>query len=475
MASEATRPRVVLYNPQAVFYTLPLALVAVGSHLDRRRYDVQIIDARITPDAHQRLAAAAVGALCVGVTVLTGAPIRDALAASRAVKAAAPEVPVVWGGWHPSMFPAECLAEPAVDITVQAQGEVTFAELVDRLAAGQDAAGCAGSAYRSAAGRVVRNPPRPLADLNTLAPQDYGLLAVPQYYELKGRRQLDYISSQGCYFRCAFCADPFVYQRQWTGLAPERIGEELQHWQQRFHFDDVNFQDETFFTRLERVAAVAEEFLRRDLRVTWAATMRADQGHRMSDEQWALCKRSGLRRVLVGVESGSQAMMDRIQKDIKLEWVYEVAERARRHQVAVQFPFIVGFPGETPDDVAASLAVAKRLRQQSPLFTTPIFYFKPYPGTSITSQAVADGYQLPRTLEEWQDFDFVGSRGPWVSPQVYRRVEAFKFYSEVAYGPRSLRSRLFGAVARWRCHHDRYGLALEQRLAELVWRPARLA
>src|SRR6185295_10098977 len=177
-----------------------------------------------------------------------------------------------------------------------------------------------------------------------------------------------YISSQGCAFRCAFCADPFVYDRKWVGLAPERIGVEVEALWRRYRFDDLSFQDETYFTYAPRVAAVAEEFLGRSLPITWAATMRADQGARLPEEVMATCRRSGLRRVLIGVESGSQETIDRIKKDIKLEQVFVSAEKCLRHGVNVIFPFIVGFPGESPGSVQASLDVAKRLRAMSPGF-----------------------------------------------------------------------------------------------------------
>ena len=80
------RRSVVLYNPQAVFFTMPLGLLAVGSALDPSRYSVRIIDARLEANPHEALVAAAEDAVCVGIGVLTGAPIHDALAASRAVK-----------------------------------------------------------------------------------------------------------------------------------------------------------------------------------------------------------------------------------------------------------------------------------------------------------------------------------------------------------------------------------------------------
>src|ERR1700744_3454575 len=80
--------KVVLYNPHAVFHTMPLALLAIGSHLDADRFDVRIVDARIEPDALQRVIAETKDALCFGVTMLTGRPLEDALRVLRAVKAA---------------------------------------------------------------------------------------------------------------------------------------------------------------------------------------------------------------------------------------------------------------------------------------------------------------------------------------------------------------------------------------------------
>jgi anaerobic magnesium-protoporphyrin IX monomethyl ester cyclase len=460
------RHRIVLYNPRAVFFTMPLALVAVGSHLDPERYEAVIVDARLERDPDAALRRALDGALCLGVSVLTGGPIADAVRASRLAKACRPDLPVVWGGWHPSMFGRECLEEASVDVTVAAQGEITFHEIVDRLAAGEsvhDLDGCLGCAYRSADGDVHQNPPRPLADLNGLRPHDYRLLPVERYYGLKGRRQLDYISSQGCAFRCAFCADPFVYNRKWVGLEPARMGEEIGDLWQRYRFDDLSFQDETYFTYAQRVAAVAEEFLRRNLPITWAATMRADQGDRLAEEVLATCRRSGLRRVLIGVESGSQEMMDRIRKDIKVEQVVRSAEKIRRHGVKGIFPFIVGFPGESDASVRASLDLAKRLRAMSPEFETPIFYFKPYPGSPLTDDAVRDGYRLPANLEEWSRFDFIGSAGPWVSREKHRLVERFKFYQDLAAGTdrRRAPARL---LARWRLAHDAYGWPVERLL-----------
>jgi radical SAM superfamily enzyme YgiQ (UPF0313 family) len=466
------RRRVVLYNPRAVFYTMPLALLAIGSALDPAEYEVVIVDGRLDPDAERTVVAALDGAVCLGVTVLTGAPIADALRVSRAAKAALPNLPVVWGGWHPSMFGRECLQEACVDVTVQAQGEATFAEILERFAEGRSLEGCRGCMFRGADGTVHANPPRPLLPLDRFRPHDYTLIPVERYYELKGKRQLDYISSQGCNFRCAFCSDPFVYNRKWVGIEPGSMVEKLLALWARYRFDDVNFQDETFFTNRERVATMAQRIVDSGIRFTWAATMRADQGVRLPDSVWQLCKRSGLRRLLVGVESGDDVTLKRIKKDITIDKVFRTAERMRELGLAGIFPFIVGFPDESDASVDATMACARKLRSMSSAFETPIFYFKPYPGSAIVTEAVANGFELPSTLSEWSEFDYVaGLPGPWVTPQKYELIERFKFFLDLASRRSAWPVSWLGRIAELRCRRQDYRWPIEMRVMQRL-RPA---
>ena len=123
---------------------MPLALVAVGSALDRSRYDVVVIDGRLESNPSAALVAATEDAVCVVVSVLTGTPIRDALAATRAVREARPDCPIVWGGWHPSLFPLPTLDQAGLDAVVVGQGEDTFTAIVERLSEGLDLSGIDG-------------------------------------------------------------------------------------------------------------------------------------------------------------------------------------------------------------------------------------------------------------------------------------------------------------------------------------------
>ena len=447
-------PRIVLYNPCAAFFTMPLGLVAIASALDRSRFEIAIVDGRFEADPVARVLDATDGALCLGIGVLTGAPIADALAVTRAVRIRRPGCRIVWGGWHPSLFPAETLQEAGVDAVIVGQGERAFADLVAHYAAG------------GAGGGVVRGA---TADINDLPAHDYSLIDVERHFLRKGERQLDYVTSQGCRFRCTFCADPTVYGRSWSGLEPMRVGAELHQLWKRHHFTDIGFQDETFFTHAERVAGIAEEILRRDLTFTWMATMRGDQGARLDDRVLLACRHSGLRRVMIGLESGSQPMLKWMKKDMKLEQVFVAAEKCRRHGIAVLFNLIVGFPDESRDSIAATLDVAKTLRAIGPDFQVSLFYYRPYPGTPITDDLARRGHPLPRSLTDWAAIDDDSWRSPWVDAEKRALIERFRFYQRIAWAKPSAWRLPLQAFARWRCERDIYGFPIEKAIAEWVW------
>ena len=463
------RKKVVLFNPEAVFFDMPLALLAVGSVLDPEKYEVVILDARIEDNIKDLVLEHIPDALCFGTSVITGAPIKSALEICELVKATRPDLPIIWGGWHASLFPESTLKDEAcIDITVQGQGEITFQELVKAFDEGLPLKDVAGICFWNEEGKVVKNKPRKLEDMGSFKRINYDLIDVEKYFEKKGMRQFDYISSTGCFFRCAFCADPFVFGRSFTCVPADQMGEDLEYYYKKYKFTDINFQDETFFTYAKRIKAFAEELIKRDIKTGWAATMRADQGERLPDDVWELCKKSGLRRLLIGVESGSQEMMDWLKKDIKLTQVFNCADKCAELDIGVIFPFIVGFPGESDKSIEGTVATIKKLRGQSEKFETPIFYFKPYPGSSITQEVVKHGYKLPASTREWSDFDYIGSSGPWVSPEKERFFEAFKFYLKAGFGKTRPWAYPLRKISQWRCEKEQFKFPIEKYLVEKI-------
>ena len=154
------------------------------------------------------------------------------------------------------------------------------------------------------------------------------------------------------------------------------------------------------------------------VKVAWTATLRADQACRMGEALFAAAVRAGLRRVMVGVESGSQDTLDRLKKDMRLDQVLATAEMCARHDVGVIFNFIVGFPGEPEEqhrcDAAAGQAAAQHARPRSRPRSSITGRI---PGTQSPNRRAPTATCFPKGLEAWADFDYVGERGPWVSAE----------------------------------------------------------
>jgi radical SAM superfamily enzyme YgiQ (UPF0313 family) len=469
-----TAPRrraVVLYNPRGESHILPLALVHVGSVFHDRR--VEIVDGRLEVAPEARVAELARDAVCLGVTVLTGAPILDAMAVTRAARAARPDLPVIWGGWHPSLMPEQCLASGLVDACVTGQGERAFAEVVAALEEGTSFEDIAGLVWRR--GRdVVRNPPRPFEDVNALPRAEFGLLAMERYFRFRGTRRLDYCSSQGCPFQCSFCADPRVYRQRWSGLKARRVVAEIEEHARRYRLSEVFFNDDNFFTDLARAEDVCRGLLDAGVRVRWFGTGRADLLRRLSDDQLRLLKESGCYKINVGAESGSPELLKQIKKGTLVEEVLETAEKLHRHGIGARFSFIAGFPQEPRESLAETYRTVKAIRDIDGEFETPIYFYAPYPGTELAERMPAQGFSPPERLEDWRHVDLDHSIGPWISRSVRRWVPRYNFYLRHAYQRPSGRwgARLVHHAARARVKTGFYRLDLERRAADLLktWR-----
>ncbi len=137
-----SRGKVILFYPAYDGPPLgaPLCLLALASTLRQANFEVVVIDAAIDPDYRTHIMCESVDALCLGISVLTGPMIRGAVEIATAIKSDHPWLPIIFGGWHPTLLPDETLSEPFVDIVVRGQGEVTLVEV------------CRSSARKTAAG-----------------------------------------------------------------------------------------------------------------------------------------------------------------------------------------------------------------------------------------------------------------------------------------------------------------------------------
>jgi anaerobic magnesium-protoporphyrin IX monomethyl ester cyclase len=440
----------------------PLALIHLAAPLVGKGYRVHIVDSAVSDDPVAEAVAACEGAVCLGISMVTGPMITQGVAVARAVRAAHPELPIVAGGWHASILPEQTLRSPFLDAVVKGQGEVTFLEIVERYAAGErDLSGIAGSLFKRD-GQVVWNPDRGYTDINALPRRPFELVDFEAYArKCGGLRWLLYCTSHGCPWDCSYCSNASVYGRNWKPLLTDTSVGEMAELARRYRLSVIDIIDDNYLVRRERSVAIAEGLLREGTSFAYYMQTRTDQVDRLSDGELALLARSGLRRIFFGLESGSVKVMRSVNKRLDLETAYRTAERCRRVGIRPSFNLIFGLPAEEEEDLRETMAVVDRIGRANPdadFFTN---IFSPYPGSPIWPQALARGVQEPQSLEEWAEFHPKVQVLPWLSGARHARIQRIREYIRIGYSarqmvveaPRGWRGRLRRALrglARWR-------------------------
>ena len=200
--------------------TAPLGILAVSTPLLRAGYQVRIIDSTITPRFQKRILEELRDAMCLAVSLVTGPMIRETVQVARETKRLYPDLPVILGGWHPSLLPDQTLAAEYVDIVIRGQGEDALLQVIRHLEDGASLRGIEGVGYKEN-GRLVFNPPRALKQLREMPAKAYHLADFDAYERVCGRRWAMYISSLACPYSCAYCTNEGVYGRMWNGLDAE--------------------------------------------------------------------------------------------------------------------------------------------------------------------------------------------------------------------------------------------------------------
>ena len=473
---------IVLFNPRSTASAkkpLPMSLLALAGVLEGR-HEYAIVDGNLESAPVARIAELGrrERLTAIGVSVMPGPQLNEAVPLTRALKQELPEVPIVWGGYFPSQHDETCLQDPAVDFVVRSQGEATLLELLDVLKRGGDL-GAVRSLSWKRDGSVRRNPPRPLIPLDDLPDWPYESVPMERYLHSHylGTRVGTHHSSYGCPFGCNFCAVVPMANRRWLPQSPARLEAVLRLQQRRYGIDAVQFHDMDFFVSEARTAELAERIGGMDL--TWWALGRVDELMKYSDETWRKMKQSGLKMIFCGAESGSDEVLRRMNKGGKAAagLTLELVRRMRGLGIVPELSFVLGNPPDPRTDVDATLSFIRRLKRVNPETEMVLYMYTPVPleGT-LYDEARALGFKFPDTLDEWvsgnwRDFSLRRDpHTPWLDERLRRRVRNFEGVIN-AYYPTVTDLRLSGlrrlairALGSWRYHLRLYAMPLELRV-----------
>jgi radical SAM superfamily enzyme YgiQ (UPF0313 family) len=466
--------KVVLFYPpyEGTPLGAPLCLLALAATLREHGFEPMIIDAAVEPNYRGAIRDAIADAICFGVSVLTGPMIRGAIEAAKLTKSLRPSMPVVFGGWHPTLLPDQTLTEPYVDVIVRGQGEITFCELVKAFEDKASLKDIAGISWKT---DVIRthNPDRPVQPLENLPLAAFDLVDFDAYERVEGKRKLAYATSIGCPYACNYCTDTVFYKRRFNALSAERVVGELIELVTRYKIEEVALLDSNFPVDLRRAIAIAKGIVESGVKFRWTFQASTDFICRMTEDEIRLLGSSGVKHMGFGTESTSETVLKLMNKrHQRIDEIYETARRAALGGINVTFNLIFGYPGESEADRQATFRTMSDVgrRFSNARFSPNIF--TPYPGIPIWPQLRDLGVEEPRTLRQWGDLALGVNMLPWLQnvnlARFNRMLDYFLIDRQIAHRTGKASSHyqhvfrtLISSFVGWRIRHGQYAFPWE--------------
>jgi radical SAM superfamily enzyme YgiQ (UPF0313 family) len=416
----AANKKIILFFPSPTplerkWKGTPLALLAISRTLDQQGYDIKIFANYLQPDYLKQILKTGEGSVCLGISAMTGFQIKDGLRIAKAFKKKYPHIPIVWGGWHPSILPLETIKNPYVDIIVKGQGDVTFTELVHALENKSDLKDIPGLVYKSK-NKIISTPDRGQTDLSHLPPLPYHLVDMEKCHQTTeyGLKTAHYISSYGCPHRCGFCVEQIVNKRTWSPVPSKIVLSEWRHLVKKYHVDSIAVYDSNFFVDEKRVREICQGILKYKIPIKWGnANGRVGQLSRYQESTWKLMKKSGCTMILTGAESGSQAALDMISKDMNVKEIIKFTRLCHKYKIKILYSFLVGLPWSkdptennkfVASEYQATLGLIDKLLKICNRNRYTYYVFLPYPGAPLYDRAVKLGLKTPKSLVGWSTY-----------------------------------------------------------------------
>ncbi|MBF0518512.1 MAG: B12-binding domain-containing radical SAM protein [Nitrospirae bacterium] len=424
---------------------IPLSVLYAASESIRRGFDVDVIDVRLNPQNWETDISSKVtpDTLIIGLSVMTGSPIRNALDISRWVKAAYPDIKVVWGGPH-TMFNAEeiLVSEKSVDYAISGYGSKPLSELAAYLRGDTEAPSLTeikGLIFRDDAGKAVSVPRQNAFEHIYYKDIPYHLIEhnLKHYTQLgSAQRIFPIYSALGCPYKCSFCSSPVQYkhmEKSYVTLPHTEVVDHIEYVQNKYGAQYIYFIDDDSFVNIAHVDNIIEEINKRGLKIKLGFRgARINEIKKMSDEFLSKLAKAGTDIMHIGAESGSQRILDMVRKNCTVADIIEINQKMARHpEIKTAYNWIVGLPGETLDDLRQSRELMKKLVNDNP--GAIIFIpdkFRPLPGSELYEAALKYGYTKPTRVEDWIDKEVESDdRPPWFTKDIANTINMMQITS----------------------------------------------
>ncbi len=372
----------------------PLGLGYLASSLKAAGYKPDLID--LTFDSQRNklpLDSDFYGISC------TTAIYKNGLEVAAKVKETNPDVPIVFGGPHPTVLPDVTIKNPLVDIIAVSEAEETIVELANNIERGLPLDDVKGIVFKDKNGTPVKTTPRPpIQNLDVLPFPAQEMFPLKEYFKRRNLRELSIMSARGCPNNCTFCQPTLkmIFGPNLRYRSPKNMVDEIEQMVDTHNLDMVVFSDDTFTMNIPRTMEITDLMIKRGIDVLWRCQTRVTA----TKEVLTQMKKAGCVGVAFGVESGSQMILNNIQKGTNLDLIKQAFRYCHEVGLLTHSYTMVGNWGETKETVEATKELLKELKP----FNMNVSIMTPYPGTHVYDFAKPQNLLLS---EEWDNYDHI--------------------------------------------------------------------
>jgi anaerobic magnesium-protoporphyrin IX monomethyl ester cyclase len=385
----------ILIYPQLEFGkvqvpTPPYSILFIADYLLKRYVDVKIFDLRFDKLSQVFDAISNTDPEFIGISVMTGPQIQYALKICESIKKEFKNIKIVWGGVHATILPTQTLQNKFVDFVIRREGEKVYYELVS----GKNVSQIKSLSFKKG-NKIFHNP-----NANILTNSEINELKIPwnlinhKHYIRNGN--LNLITSRGCPFKCAFCYNT-LFNSVWRGWTAEKCIQELDKCLD-LGAKKITFYDDYFFANSKRIKDLFVFFKEQDIR--WKAELRVNRlDYSLAKE----AKNHGCIQMYFGAESGSQRVLNILNKNISIKEIIQSAKITKDVGLSADYSWMIGIPSETKTDIKKTITLIKIIKKINPESEFSIKILFPYPKTEIHDLAKQYGFKPPSNLLDWAE------------------------------------------------------------------------
>jgi anaerobic magnesium-protoporphyrin IX monomethyl ester cyclase len=489
--------KILLFNPKSAIakHRFPNSILNIAASINYK-YEWVIVDGNCDTDPGEViLAHLKKGEFkYIGITVMPGPQLRQAIPITKLIKEQYPEIKVIWGGYFPTGQYKVVMESGYVDFIINGPGDHAFPQLIDALEAKQPYDLIRNLIYKSG-NEIIKTIKEELIDQDSLNPLPYDQLnkmyRIGKHYLGKtylGNRTMAYHSSIGCPFTCSFCAVVPIYEARWKAKSARLIYNDIKYIKEKWGADSIEFHDNNFFVSEKRTIEFAQ--LIKKEKMNWWGMARIDTMSRFKDSTLQLIREAGCTIIFFGAESGNDALLKQMDKGGTQngKQIKEFAERLKKFDIIPEYSFVLGMPAATPAEVQKQIdydiEFIKRIKAINPKTEIVIYVYSPVPteGSELFNNAISRGFKFPQTLDDWispqwENFDLrKNPLTPWLTPEMVTKIRNFEtvlngYYPTVTdIRLNSLKRKLIQTASGIRYKFNLYQYPYEIKLLQKVWK-----